>query len=130
MQLTQTVASFLFSFSFALSGILLSVVFLCSLYILFTFYSLNLFPNNDKKNIRRYQKLFCNLYKFVSKSVNSIKMDGNQKCYHVRFTFVTFPFQLYIVKLSFPLPCSAGYREEEAHIGETGLSDCADLLTI
>lgn len=56
---------FLFLLFFALCGVL-SVVFLCSLFTLFTFYSLNLFPNNDnKKTMRCYQKLFCNLYKFV-----------------------------------------------------------------
>lgn len=60
----------------AFCGIIFSVVFLCSLFRLFTFYSLNLFPinnNNEKKTMMCYQKLFCNLYKFVGKSMNSIK---------------------------------------------------------
>lgn len=62
---------------FAFCGSILSV-----LYSVFTLYSLNLFPNNDnKKTMRCYQKLFCNLYKFVWKSINSIKMDGNHCCH-------------------------------------------------
>lgn len=62
-------------------GIILLLCF-CFLFILFSFYSPNLFPNdeNKKKTIRHNFKLFCNLYKFVWESINSIKIDGNLNC--------------------------------------------------
>lgn len=145
--LWKTVASFLF-FLFLLLFVVLffSVVFLCSLHTLFTFYSLNLFPNNDKKKtITRYQKLFCNLYKFVWKSINSIKMDGNQKCHHVYFLLLSC-MALYcqecwdIVKLPFPPHVLAStydwhltlfyWPEEEKAHSENMLSGCANLFTV
>ena len=58
--------------------------FLCSLSHCLLFIHLIYFLITiTRKTMRCYQKLFCNLYKFVWKSINSIKMDGNQNFRHL-----------------------------------------------
>lgn len=67
-------SSLFYLFSFALGRIALCCVYALSTLIYLIYFLISII----KKTIRYYPKLFCNLYKFVWKSVNSIKIDGNQ----------------------------------------------------
>lgn len=73
---------FLFLFLFALGGILLS------LFTLFTFYSLNLFPNTDKKkNNEMLPKAVLQFVQVCLKVYKFNKMDGNQHFCHLCFYY-------------------------------------------